>query len=308
MLRRLKQLVGSYRGRLAAIDERLDVMQAALGRIEARQTESVPAGDLQRAEFKVTSQWGEDGILEHLLRHVPITRDVFVEFGVQDYREANTRFLLQNRNWSGLVLDGSPENIAAIKRDPLYWRYNLKAECAFITRDNIESLISGQGVSGDIGLLSVDIDGNDYWVWQAIKEIAPRIVVTEYNAIFGPSAAVSVPYAADFRRTQAHYSNLYWGCSLAALAHLGREKGYVLIGCNSAGNNAFFVRRDVAGPFKEKDPATAFRPSKFRESRDRDGNLSFLSRADAIRLIGDLPLVDVRDGKELKVDDLKDLQ
>jgi hypothetical protein len=284
--------------------DRLDLIQQALGRIEARQTASVRAGDFASAEFKVSSQWGEDGIIEHLVRHVPIEREIFVEFGVQDYREANTRFLLMNRNWAGLVIDGSPENISVVKRDSIYWRFNLKAECAFITRDNIDQMITGQGISGDIGLLSVDIDGNDYWVWEAIRSVSPRVVVVEYNALFGATATVSVPYDPAFQRNQAHYSNLYWGCSLAALVHLGKAKGYTLVGCNSAGNNAFFVRNDVSGQLSAQDSAIAFRPAKFRESRNEDGSLSFLGPEQAIDTIGHLPLTNVTDGSQILVGEL----
>ncbi|WP_197685875.1 hypothetical protein [Bradyrhizobium erythrophlei] len=271
-------------------------MQEALGRIEARQTANVAVGDLAAAEFRVSSQWGEDGIIEHLLQHVPIERKIFVEFGVQDYREANTRFLLSIRNWSGLVMDGSAENIAAIRRDPIYWRHNLKAEGVFVTAENINEVISRHGIGGDIGLLSIDIDGNDYWVWQAIDCISPRIVVAEYNALFGAKSTVSVPYDPSFQRTRAHYSNLYWGCSLGAWNHLAASKGYALVGCNSAGNNAFFVRTDLLGSLLKRDPTGAFRPAEFREARDQSGALSYLDRHAAVELIQDLPLVDVIDG------------
>ncbi len=289
---------------LGGLNDRLEALQLATGRIEARQTANVPAGALAEAEFKVWSQWGEDGIIEHLLRHIPVPRPVFVEFGVENYREANTRFLLRNRNWSGLVMDGSPENIAFIRNDPISWRHDLKAVAAFITRENINQLITDAGIAGDIGILSVDIDGNDYFVWDAISSISPRLVIAEYNAIFGPSAAVSVPYAADFCRTTAHYSNLYWGCSLAALHHLAEKKGYILVGCNSNGNNAFFVRRDMADKFEAKSPATAYCPAKFRESRDATGNLTFLPSDDARRLIAQMPLVDVSSGALLTVGDI----
>jgi hypothetical protein len=272
--------------------DRIDSIQQALGRIEARQTASVAPGDLALAEFRVSSQWGEDGIIAHLLRHVPIANQVFVEFGVQDYQESNTRFLLRNCNWSGLVLDGSPQNIAIIRNDPIYWRHNLKAEAAFITRENINDLISQHGISGDIGLLSIDIDGNDYWVWEAISVISPRIVIVEYNALFGPKATVSVPYDIQFRRSNAHFSNLYWGCSLGALEYIAAHLGYMLVNCNSNGNNAFFVRTDLAHAFPKA--INVFRPAKFRESRSRDGALTFLSETAAISQIRDLPMVDVR--------------
>lgn len=284
--------------------ERFDLVQQALGRIEARQTATAAPGDFGSVEFKVSSQWGEDGIIEHLVRNVAIEREIFVEFGVQDYREANTRFLLTNRNWAGLVMDGSAQNIASIRQDSIYWRFNLKAECAFLTRENINESIAGQGVTGDIGLLSVDIDGNDYWVWEAIDCISPRIVVAEYNALLGATAAVSVPYDPAFQRDRAHYSNLYWGCSLAALAYLGKAKGYALVGCNSAGNNAFLVRRDVLGQLPSRESPHAFCPAKFRESRNVDGTLSYLDTTKAINAVSHLPLIDVTSGVRLSVGDL----
>ena len=274
------------------------------GLILAEMNRSKTSLELQDYEFKVFSQWGEDGIIAHLLAHVPITNTIFVEFGVQDYSESNTRFLLRHRNWSGLVLDGSSANIALIRADPIYWRHNLKAEAAFITRDNINDLLIGHGISGGIGLLSVDIDGNDYWVWEAITAVAPQLVVAEYNALFGPTAPVSVPYEPSFERTAAHHSNLYWGCSLAALVHLGVQKGYRLVGCNSNGNNAFFVRSDCSGSLPSLTASQAFRPAKFRESRSAAGELTHLSGPLARAAVAHMPLTDVVSGKTLAVGDL----
>lgn len=178
-------------------------------------------------------------------------------------------------------MDSSPKNIEYIKKDLIYWRYNLKAECAFITAENINSIILKNGISGDIGLLSIDVDGNDYWVWKAINSISPRIVICEYNSLFGPKAKVTIPYDKDFERTRAHYSNLYFGASLAALESLAKEKGYSLVGSNSAGNNAFFVRNDVMGDLKMLSAEEAYIEVKFRESRHEKGNLTFLSRKEA---------------------------
>lgn len=272
---------------------RLDLLHLALGRIETRQTASLSPDLLQSSEFQVSSQWGEDGIIQFLIRHIPIARRVFVEFGVQDYREANTRFLLQNDNWSGLVMDGSQTNIAAIRRDPIYWRYNLKAHPAFVTRENINALITTQGIEGDIGLLSIDIDGNDYWVWEAVECVQPRIVVVEYNSLFGPEAKVTVPYDPGFERGRAHYSNLYWGASVAALAALGERKGYTLVGSNSAGNNAFFVRSEHLRSLPKRTPAEAHVEAQFRESRDESGHLTYLDRPQALKLIASMPVFDL---------------
>ncbi|MFM6608172.1 MAG: hypothetical protein ACKPJO_23270, partial [Dolichospermum sp.] len=223
----------------------LHKLQETLGRIEARQLETLNSKSIRDNEFRAFSQWGEDGIIQFLIRNVPINRKIFVEFGVQNYTESNTRFLLINNNWSGLVIDGGSEEISYIKNDPIYWQYNLKAVNSFITKDNINQIISDNGIQGEIGLLSVDIDGNDYWVWQAIDCINPAIVISEYNFRFGANKAVTVPYDASFVRSKAHYSNIYYGASLKALCILADKKGYAFVGCNSAGNNAFFVRKDL---------------------------------------------------------------
>ena len=248
---------------------------------------------LTDVELKVFSQWGEDGIIQYLISRVPIASKTFVEFGVEDYRESNTRFLLMNNEWSGLIIDGSPQNVSKIKKSNLYWRYDLTAIASFVTKDNINGLISSSGITGDIGLLSVDIDGNDYWVWDAINVISPRIVICEYNSVFGSKDTVTIPYSDQFNRTRAHYSNLYFGASLGALCQLGKAKGYVFAGSNSAGSNAFFVREDVASNILAVDSRAGYVESKPRESRDQNGRLTFLNGSDRIKLIEGLKVVDV---------------
>jgi len=293
MFRRLTSKVRGLLDLPAELRGQTESLRLAVGRIEARQVAAAAPRSLTESEFQVSSQWGEDGIIQHLIRSVPIERRVFVEFGVQDYRESNTRFLLQHDNWSGLVMDGSARNIEAIRRDAIYWRHNLKAECAFVTRENINSLIEKQGIVGDIGLLSIDIDGNDYWVWQALECISPRIVIVEYNSLFGPAVKVTVPYDPAFVRGRAHYSNLFWGASLSALCDLAGRKGYVLLGSNSAGNNAFFARADVASALSAMSPQQAWVQASFRESRDASGNLTFLSAREAVQVIAHLQVLDI---------------
>lgn len=254
--------------------------------------------DIRDAEFKVFSQFGEDGILEYLIRQIgiPADKQSFVEFGVESYRESNTRFLLMNRNWRGLVIDGSADHMEGVKKSALAWRHDLTAVAAFIDRDNINRLIEEGGLSGEIGLLSVDIDGNDYWVWESIDVISPIIVVAEYNSVFGPDLAITVPYDPRFVRSEAHHSHLYWGASISALATLAGRKGYDLVGGNSAGNNVFFVRRDCLGELKVVSPAQAWVESRFRESRDPQGALTFLTGSKRFGEIAHLPVVDVLTG------------
>jgi hypothetical protein len=265
-----------------------------LGKIVEQQIAKLNLPLLCANEFRVYSQWGEDGIIQYLLRHVSVSHKTFVEFGVENYQEANTRWLVEGHNWSGLVFDGSQQHTDAIKVDPIYWKHKLQAVCAFVDAENINGLIRGNGMSGSTGILSVDIDGIDYWVWKAIDVVAPAIVVVEYNSLFGPTKSVTVPYDPRFVRQKAHYSWSYYGASLAALVGLGKTKGYSFVGSNSAGNNAFFVRHELLkAPLRELTAAEGYVQRKFREARDPQGRLTFPTFEEEASLISNLPLVDV---------------
>lgn len=253
---------------------------------------------LQDVEFRVHSQFGDDGIIAWLVDRLPSLPRRFVEFGVEDYSESNTRFLMVSRHWSGLVMDGSPANIDRLRRRPWFWRHDLTALARFVTRDNVDALVAEWAGGEPVGLLHIDVDGNDYWLWEALTSVTPGVVVMEYNAVFGPERAITIPYAPAFERRAAHYSGQYAGASLAALAHLAGRKGYALIGVNSAGNNAYFLRRDLLGEdLVETDVARAFVRPGFRESRDRAGRLDFLSIEQRQASIRGLPVVDVSTGR-----------
>ncbi|MBC2770601.1 hypothetical protein [Pusillimonas minor] len=251
---------------------------------------------LHAAEYRVFSQWGEDGIVAWLVEQLEGIPRSFVEFGVEDYQESNTRYLLQSRNWRGLVIDGSSENVAEIRRQDFCWRHELTTVCAFIDRDNINALIGNNGFKGDIGLLSVDIDGNDYWVWQAIDVISPAIVVCEYNAVLGDRLALTVPYKSDFRRSVAHHSCLYFGASIRAMIQLGEQKRYTFVGTTSTGCNAFFVRNDYAPRITSRLDYVSMFPSSIREARDQTGALQYTSGTERADVIAGLPFVEVETG------------
>jgi hypothetical protein len=279
---------------MTTIQSELDALRVQLGGLESRSVAALPPDALRAAEFTVFSQFGEDGILQFLVQRVPIELEVFVEFGVEDYHESNTRFLLVHDNWRGLVIDGGTTHVEFLRATGLGWRHHIDAVSAFIDRDNINGLIRAAGIEGDIGVLSVDIDGNDYWVLERIDVISPRILIVEYNSTFGPEAAVTVPYDPGFVRGDQHPSWLYWGASLAALTRLADRKGYALVGGNKAGNNAFFVRRDVLGELPEVGVADAYAPSRFRESRGPGGELTYISEhRDRLALFADMPIWDL---------------
>jgi hypothetical protein len=254
---------------------------------------------LTEVEFKVFSQWGEDGIIQYLINSIKINNKVFIEFGVENYLEANTRFLLINDNWKGLIIDSDKNNVSSIKSDPLYWRYDLTAHCDFITRDNINSIFSQNGITGDIGVLSIDIDGNDYWVWEAIDIVSPRIVICEYNSLFGDEHTITIPYNKKFNRTKAHFSNLYFGASLPAICRLAEQKGYDFIGSNSAGSNAFFIRKDLSHRLNILTAKQGYVRTNVRESMDENGSRTYLSSNKGLKIISHLPVVDVCTGKSV---------
>ncbi len=245
-------------------------------------------------EFQVYSQWGEDGIIQYLVNNLDISRKIFIEFGVENYIESNTRFLLRNNDWSGLVIDGSENNINFIRHDEIYWQNNLKAVCKFITAENINEIFLENGFSGKIGILSIDIDGNDYWVWKAIDVVDPDIVICEYNTRLGKEKALTIPYDPNFMRFKAHYSGLYGGASIRALTLLANEKGYALVAGSLKGVNLFFVKRELLNEkIKEKSIDEVYRENQFRDARDAFGQLCYLSREEEQKILKNMPVVDI---------------
>ncbi|MCK6609468.1 MAG: hypothetical protein L6Q78_00395 [Bacteroidia bacterium] len=260
-----------------------------------------PVDNLKKVEFSAFSQWGDDGIIQYLIHLLNIKEETFIEFGVGNYLEANTRFLLMNNHWRGLIFDGSERNMEFVKNDSISWKYDIQAIPLFITRSNINTAIQKAGFSGEIGLLHIDIDGNDYWVWESINVVNPQLVIMEYNSVFGNKEAISTPYADDFYVSAAHYSNLYFGGSLKAMCHLATQKGYSFVGSNSAGNNAYFVRNDKMGPLKALSAAEGYVRCRFRQNRKPDGSLGLIPDTEAIFQAGELPVVQVATGQTLSL-------
>ena len=275
-------------------EARFDDVSINQGRILSSLNEAKTSKRLKDFEFKVFSQWGEDGIIQHLTRAVDIKNKTVIEFGVEDFFESNCRFLMMKDDWRGFVIDGSRVNIARLKKSNFYWKHHLDAVDAFITKDNINALLAKSGFDADLGILSVDLDGNDYYVLEAIENFRPRILICEYNPIFGATRKISVPYSTNFQRTAAHSSNLYWGASLGAMTHIADIKGYALVGTNTASTNAFYVRKELVNSRIEVlSVEEAYSPSNYRDSRDENGALTFIGGADRFEVIRGLPVFDV---------------
>lgn len=204
--------------------------------------------ELRSKEYRVHSQNGEDGLILYVFSQIGTTNRKFIEFGIGDGKECIAANLLLNFGWSGLMIEGSSDYVVSATQ---YYNNHPKMQGKvkilnkFITQDNINNLFQEGGIEGEIDLLSIDIDGNDYWVWKAIEVISPRVVIIEYNASFGKENAVTVKYDPSFERLSKHPSGYYYGLSLKAAEKLGKEKGYHLVGCDSEGVNAIFVRNDI---------------------------------------------------------------
>jgi hypothetical protein len=182
--------------------------------------------DLRACERGIHSQNGEDGVLERIFECVGTTNQRFVEFGAWDGETlSNTAHLRKTHGWTGLLMEGDPERASELVTN------------AFVTAENVEQLFAEHGVPEVFDLLSIDIDGNEYWVWRAIEKYRPRVVVIEYNVFFGNQVSKTMPYNPDHVWDESYYH----GASLAALRKLGREKGYTLVHTESYAPNAFFV-------------------------------------------------------------------
>lgn len=197
---------------------------------------------LNKYEFNIYSQTGEDGIIEEIFRRIGTTNKYFVEFGVSDGLENNTAYLLL-KGWKGLWLEGSDvfyKKIIKTFKVAVHDGY-LKVKNVFIDGENIEKLFDENNVPEEMDLLSIDIDGNDYWVWKSINKYKPRVVVIECNPFFGPT----VPVVMKYNPKHVWDRSSFFGSSVKSLELLGRQKGYTLVGCNFVGNDTFFVRDDL---------------------------------------------------------------
>ena len=190
--------------------------------------------------YKVFSQNQEDGMIAEIFRRIGTTSRRFIEFGIEDGLECNSTFLLL-QGWTGTWIEGAKDS--ADKARAAFASYPVQVRNQYFTVANADELIAELAGTEELDFLSIDTDTIDYWIWQAIMTVKPRLVVIEYNATWPPL----------MRKTVANDPSMVWdgtnftGASLGALAALGREKGYCLVGCSLAGVNAFFVREDLVG-------------------------------------------------------------
>lgn len=200
---------------------------------------------LEDFEYKFYSQNGEDGIIDFIVKKLNLRKPTFVEIGVGDYSEANTRFLYETYYSKGLIIDNIKNFKEKVSNNISLWRGNLNVLEKNISPENINEILN-TNVDFDIDIFSIDIDGLDYWVLDQIKAKISKVIILEYNSIFGHEKELVVPNLKNFDRTKAHYSNLYYGGSLKSYVSLMAKKGYYLLGVNRLRNNAFFINDDFS--------------------------------------------------------------
>jgi hypothetical protein len=222
---------------------------------------------------KVFSQNDEDGMIIEIFKRIGTTNKTFVEFGCGDGMENNTYALLF-QDWTGLWIDGSPKNIRKIRKGlpETIASGQLKVSESFITKENINALVSAHITDKEIDLLSVDIDGNDYFVWDAITCVSPRVLIMEYNARFAPP----IRYCMEYNPRHMWDYTDHGGISLKFAEEKAAEKSYSLVGCSLSGANAFFVRNDLLAD-KFEAPFTAekhYEPARAHFAKIKAGHPS----------------------------------
>ena len=252
--------------------------------------------NLWDAEVKVFSQWGEDGILDFLCEKIGISKPNIIEIGAGNFMECNSRFIAEFRNANVIAVDGRSDLATAVKASPLYWKSNIIPIVEWVTPDSINSIMDlGEEQFGKVDIFSIDLDGNDYWILRDVSLLNVAIVVLEYNPIFGASLKVTVPRNDEFDRHKSHFSGLYYGASLQAFLALMMVKGFDFIGTNRVGNNAFFVHGRYVNKFNfdTKSNYNKYVDWRIRESRGTKGELTYLNGSERLKVINDLPLIDL---------------
>ena len=250
------------------------------------------------AEVKVFSQWGEDGILDYLFTKLGISKPRIVEFGVGEFKECNSRFAAEFRNASVYMVDLNKNLVDIVENTEIYWKNSLFPVIDRITPDNISvHLDTAKSLMGGIDVLSIDIDGNDYWVLEAADLQSIQVVVCEYNPIYGAEISCTISRQDNYDRAKVHFSWLHYGMSISAAVTLMARKGFTFIGSNRVGNNAFFINNifvhSLSIPIPDTTTLDEFVDWRIRESRNISGKLDYLELSDARKQISKCHVFDL---------------
>ena len=230
--------------------------------------------EISKKEFRITSQNNEDGIIKFLLEIIGSEKINFFEIGF-DYYENNSLNLIKRAN-KGVYIDGSDKKVFLLKSilSFLYPFKNIFVIKKFITKENINEFVSSYfSKNEEIDFFSIDLDGNDYYILEALN-FKPKIICIEYNFWFGPEIKCSIPYDENFKWKMG---SLYSGASINALVSLAKKKGYHLVALETNCVNAFFVRSDFKDKFKILDPIENYRiPERFNKEQVKNSTRELL--------------------------------
>jgi hypothetical protein len=245
-------------------DSRLiyDVIARLGARYAAHPGQPSVGGDLTPYELRVFSQNGEDGAIEEILRRIGVATRTCVEFGIESGIEGNCVFLADVLGWDALFMESHPDRFAALAGKYRH-RHGVRTIQATVGPGNIDTLLGDAGVPTELDVLSIDVDGADYWIWKAIERVRPRLVVIEYNSALDPSRRLVQPLDS----TDGWDGTDYFGASLGALTSLAHAKGYRLVHTDLAGVNAFYVARELAAPFEPEERIPIRAPNYFLTGR-----------------------------------------
>ena len=261
-------------------------------------------------DYKIFSQNGEDGILDYILHRLNIEKPKFIEIGVGEYIEANTRFIFERCSPKGAIIDCIQNLEHKVKKNIKLWKGELKIINKIVNPENINEIIKESNCSYNLDIFSLDIDGVDYWILDKLPVNFSKIVILEYNPTFGSEIEVSIPNIKNFDRTKYHYSNLCFGMSLKAAIKIMKKKNFYFLGSNLLKNNAFFVsnkfKKEIYFESLNINKLEDSTNSNFTESRDTNGNLNYLDSEKRINEISDFEIVDLSDSKN-KIVKLKSL-
>ena len=280
----LKRRLASYQYSLALSKENFTSNAAAFMAREYANLACAdgPQLDLSQFEYKVFSQFGEDGIIAEILSRIGLATHRIVEIGVGDGTECNSLNLLVNFGWTGLLIEGS-SSFASSANEALATNFRVSPDKftvlnKFIDVENINGVISDAGFNGQVDVLSIDVDGNDIWLLKEVTTISPRLIIVEYNSALGPDLAISIPYRRDFVWARKDpEKRFYYGASVTALTKVAKQKGYSLVHGTRTGVNLFFVRSDLMTPdLVEITPQQAHRPNIAESALRRSIDISLL--------------------------------
>jgi hypothetical protein len=264
----------------------------------ASRNNSAHSNNLWDYEVRVYSQWGEDGILDYLTQKLNIFKPKILEIGVGDFTECNSRALVEYKNASAYLVDINETLETAINSSELNWKTHLRTETIWVRPTNINKIVeNAKNFMNGIDIISLDIDGIDYWVMESMSIPEDvKIIIVEYNPIFGSQFELTVPLLDNFDRSKEHFSHLYFGCSLKAWITLFKNRQFEFIGSNRVGNNAFFINKEFSdaltvSSFNNLDIYTDWR---IRESRDISGKLNYLSGNERLKEIFEVPIFELK--------------